>query len=111
MDVNLGTVASQPGWGIIISPLEHTGGSLCFTPSCTAHFTQTDDHRGDDISDSLGHKNLRHVSESEASESSNARELLATLYSFKIGIGFLRGMRHGQHGSSITCTSLGGHNT
>ena len=94
MDVNLGTDASQPGWGTIItlpSNIRADHSALLQAAQLTLPKNMTIEAVTSTVASGIRICGM--FSESEASESSNARELLATLYSFKIGIGFLRGMR------------------
>ena len=94
MDVNLGTDASQPGWGTVITlPPNTPADQSALLRAAQLTLPKNMSVQAIISAVSSGIRICGMFSEAEASESSNARELLATLYSFKIGIGFLRGMR------------------
>jgi hypothetical protein len=110
LDICLNTDASQPGWGAVLNlPPEadlHSS-ALFLSAQHTLPKHMSIEAVGSEVCSGIRICGL--FSATEANESSNARELLATLYSFKAGIGFLQGMRVDQRMDNIGAVqALGG---
>jgi hypothetical protein len=110
LDVCINTDASQPGWGAVINlpPNADLRSSALFL---SAQRTLPQNMSIEAIESEIcsGIRICGLFSATEARESSNARELLATLYSFKAAIGFLQGMRVDQQMDNMGAVqALGG---